>query len=168
MKLRKVKKMAVGLAATAGMVGGLALSAPATASAAPLDAPTVDVTQDGNNVTVKMTPPALGSCGVAAIELGKAVEVLNDPIKITDGGPGIVTFPNVTSVVGAQFQSTQTKLVSDGVYVVVGSCLGDPTIQPIIVPTGFGSLQSGVDFGSTVLENPELFTTLIGLAGTLS
>ena len=164
MKLRGVKRIAVSVTASAAMVGGLALAAPASASAAPAS-PTQAVAQDGNSVTVTLTPPGgLAPCGTAAIELGRAVEVLADPIKIIRGGQGIT---GITATLPFGAAATGTRTLPDGVYVVASACalldVSDPVVQPIIVPTGIGSLTSAVNFGSTVIENPEAIGNLLAL-----
>ena len=170
MKLRVVKRIAVSVTASAAMVGGLALAAPTAASAATAS-PTMEVSQDGNDVTVKLTRPGLAPCGAAAIELGRAVEVLADPSRILEGGQGITVITGTGPFVVNP--NTGTKTLPDGVYVIAAACtdvisFSDPVVQPIIVPTGIGSLSSALNFGSTVLENPEAIGNLLALSGVLS
>lgn len=170
MKVRGFKRVAAGVAAASALALGVGVVAPTVASAAPADvdvtpaaSSTLTVTQDGNDVSVAAGGGWLGGvgCGVSAVDAGRALEVYADPIKIVDGGAGIHLFP--ATIIGGK--STQT--LDNGVYVVMGWCPGDtsPNIKPIIVPNGIGSVAGAADFGSAVIQNPDLLTDLIGLIG---
>lgn len=165
MKPRGMKKIVVGLAASATMVGGLALAAPAMASAAP-PPPWTGVSQNGNNVTVDMHGPGNTPCAATAIELTKAAEVVADPQQIMNGGAG------VTPIVGtapwpANNPNSGTVTLPSGIYVIAASCadlggISRPTLQPILVPNGIEGVVALLDYGNNLLQNPQELDNLVG------
>lgn len=168
MKLRGAKRIVLSVAASTAMIGGLALAAPALASAAPAS-PTMVVSQDNpawrNLVVVELTGPPGATCGAAAVELGRVVEVLADPIRIVEGGEGAIRMTGMVD--GSPNPVRGGTMIDNGAYLVVGICgsvdqgFSDPVIQPIIVPAGTGSVESMVGFGSAVIENPDALAILV-------
>lgn len=180
MRLRGIKRMVVGSAASIAMVGGLALTAPATASAAPDYAgPGMTAEQGdfgGKNVQVKITNPNVVSgwtdttaCTPALLEGEAAVRALlayeaddyGELLKIITSKDVRTGNLAVNSPLGRGPNSATTDWeVADGVYLLAGFCTGiaNPsgvgfTLQPMIVPSGIGSISPALAFGSVMLES---------------
>ncbi|MFC4604120.1 hypothetical protein [Rhodococcus kronopolitis] len=177
-----LKRIAGAAAVTAATTAALGLAMPATASAAPTTAPVITSTVSGGDVTFTLkdnNTGVLDGCAAALVDASAAVEIsgllgnITDPANlltvlnsgVIKGTPGITT--------ALKRSVTQTVLdVPNGVYAVVGACAGVgketmTAISPVIMPSGIGSASSVLDFGSTVLENPEsipLFLTLAGIS----
>lgn len=191
MRVRGIRKMAVGLAASAAMVGGLALAAPATASAATgYEKPVLKVEQgdfNGKNLQVTITntndwgildpapacTPTLlsGEAGLKALVAFNSGDLAALFQVVTDNN-AYLGLPAVNSVLSGNGNSASTDFqVSDGVYVLVGVCGGTGTlagdmgvaIQPVIVPSGFGSIAPGLAFGSLLLESGDAIADILPL-----
>lgn len=192
MKLRGFKRIAVSLAASAAMIGGLALTAPATASAAVGDyeKPGLQVEQgefNGKNVQVTVTNPNPASffvdgtsCSATLLDGEKALKALvafnaGDIVGLVGilATPGLKVTPLATNSIGNNAKATATWKVEDGVYVLVGTCGGLGTVlnpaglgvavQPVIVPNGIGSVAPGLAFGSLLLESGDAITSVLPL-----
>lgn len=181
MRLRNFKRMVVGSAASVALVGGLALTAPAMASAAPADYEGPGMTAEqgdfgGKNVQVTITNPNVVSgwtdttaCTPALLEGEAAIRALlafeaDDYVELLK----IITSKDVrtgTVAINSPLSkgpnsATTTWDVADGVYLLAGFCTGlkNPsgvgyTLQPLITPSGIGSIAPGLAFGSMVLQN---------------
>jgi len=152
-----VKKIAGGIAAAVAVAGTSALVAPATAAAAP-PPPWTAVHQNGNDVTVDMHGPGNSACTASAIELTKAADVIADPQRIIDGGPGV--YPIVgTAPWPANNPNSGTRNLPNGVYVVSATCadlggISRPTVQPILVPSGLDGVVALLEYGNEIAGNP--------------
>lgn len=176
MAIRGFTRAVAGIAASAAMIGGLALTAPAAASAASAyKAPDLAVSQSGNDVTVKITNTNdaswvdLPTCTAAVLDGEQAIKALaaydsgsyGEIARIVLGDGVRLGTPAINTKFGPKVTKTNTWTLPDGVYVVAGVCGGAATlngdvgvaIKPAIVPTGFGSLASGSAFASVALEN---------------
>lgn len=175
-----LKRIAGGAAITAATSAALALAMPATAAAAAATAPGLSAAVSGGDVTFTLTDPNTGvfdGCAAGLVDAGRAVEISALLADITNPAnflqilnSGVITgSPAITTVL----DRTATVTVSDlpnGVYAVVGACAGitkdaATAIEPVIVPSGIGSVSGVLDLGSTVLENPEAIPVLLSLAG---
>ncbi|WP_024795684.1 hypothetical protein [Tomitella biformata] len=191
MKLRGVKRIAISLAASAAMVGGLALTAPATASAAPgYEKPVLTVEQGdfgGKNVQVTITNPndwgildpapictptlLSGEAALKALVAVDSGDILG-VIDVVTANNAFLGLPAINNLVDGNDNSKSTAFqVDDGVYVLVGICGGTGTllgdsgvaIAPVIVPSGFGSIAPGLAFGSLLLESGDALTSVLPL-----
>lgn len=192
--MRGFKKMAVSLAASAAMVGGLALATPATASAEPVGEykkPGLAVEQGdfggGKNIEVTITNPNPASfvldgtaCtpylmdGQLALEAIVAFDNKNfgELLKVVTSNGSRIGSPAINSVGTGATKSTAWQ-VEDGVYILVGVCGGAANVlnpagvgvavQPVIVPSGIGSLASGSAFGSLILESGGAIASVLPL-----
>ncbi|WP_024795685.1 hypothetical protein [Tomitella biformata] len=183
MRFSGIKRAATGIAASIAMVGGLALAAPTTAAAAPsYEGPGMTAEQGdfgGKNVQVKVTNPNIVSgyldataCSPVLLEGEAAIRALL-AFEADDYGElfKIITSKDVrTGNLAINYflkkgpnSSTTDWDVADGVYLLAGLCVGgntlsDPsgagfTLQPLIVPSGIGSISPALAFGSVVLES---------------
>lgn len=196
MKLRRVKKAAVGLAASTAMVAGLALAGTGTAAAADrYDGPTLKVEQGEfgkDNVKLTLTNPnksgglfSESTCTSALLDGAKGLEAFvaynkKDFAKLVEImlTPGLRLGPAASNDLikpGPNSASTNVK-VDTGVYIYVGTCGGikslEPgnvgvSIMPVIVPDGIGSVSPVLSFGSTALEAGVDIASLLPLLGSL-
>lgn len=192
MKLRGAKRVLVGLAASVAMVGGLALTAPATASAAEgYEKPGLTVKQGdfggGKNVEVTITNPnkhgfldlapactptlLSGEAGLKALVAFNSGDILG-LVDVVLANNAFVGLPAINSVLSGNDNSASTKFkVDEGVYVLVGLCGGSGTlfgntgvsIKPVIVPDGIGSLSPAFAFGSLLLESGDAIMSVLPL-----
>lgn len=182
MRLPGIKRVLVGSVASVALVGGLALAAPAAASAAPAYAAPGLGAQQGvfgaNNLRVTVTNPNVANgllditvCAPVLLEGEAAVRALlafeaddYDALfkiatskDVRTGNAAVNYFSS-----GAKSATTEWQ-VPDGVYLLAGLCgggdtLADPsgvgfTLKPIIAPSGLGSIGPGLAFGSVVLNS---------------
>ncbi len=182
MKLRSIKRIAVGMAASAALVVGLTVTGTGTAVAADrYDGPTLKAEQGdfaGKNVKLTLTNPKVatgafsettctsalldGQQGLEAFiaynagDYAKLVAIMLSPnLRIGPSASNNLIFPGPNS-------DTKTFQVGDGVYIYLGTCGGwgsvlDPTnvgvsMLPVIVPDGIGSVSSVLNFGSAALQ----------------
>ncbi|MGW0040329.1 hypothetical protein [Rhodococcus sp. NPDC003348] len=174
-----MKRIAGGAAITAA-TAALALAMPATASAATATAPELSASVSGGDVTFTLTDPNTGvldGCAAGLVDAGRAIEISAMLADITNPAnflgilnSGVIKgSPAVTTILDRSVTVTVSNL-PDGVYAVVGACAGitkdaATAMKPVIVPSGIGSVSGVLDFGSTVLENPEAIPVLLTLAG---
>lgn len=195
MKLRGFKRIAVSLAAASAMVGGLALTAPATASAATgYEKPVLQVEQgdySGKNVKVTITNPnkwgfldPAPACTPTLLsgEAGlKALVAYNNSdyaglVSVIAANNSFVGFPAVNSGFSGNDNSVSTNWnVPNGVYVLAGVCGGTGTlagdvgvaITPVIVPDGIGSISPALAFSSLMLESGDTIASVLPLLAGL-
>ncbi|WP_305092806.1 hypothetical protein [Prescottella sp. R16] len=197
MKLRKAKKVAAGVVASAAMVAGLAVAGTGTAAAADrYDGPTLKVEQgdfDGKNVELTLTNPnkaeglfAESSCTSALLDGAQGLEAFvaynnKDFGKLVDImlSPGLRLGPAASNNLLSPGPNTNSRTVDvdNGVYIYLGTCGGikslEPgnigvSIKPVIVPSGIGSIEPSLEFGSTALEAGVDIMSLLPLLGSLA
>ncbi|MDG3010289.1 hypothetical protein G4X40_09000 [Rhodococcus sp. D2-41] len=176
---RKPLKVAAGVAASAAVVGTMALAAPATASAATTtQAPVITTQLSGNNVSFTLqdnNSGVLEGCAAAVVDAKDAVKISGALANITDPTNFITVLnsgvikgtPAATTILNRTATGSAGNL-PNGVYVVVGACggVGEKTataMKPVIIPSGAGSVTSVLDLGSTVLQNPDSIPVFLGL-----
>lgn len=160
---RGMKRLAGGAALAAAAAATVAMTMPATASAAPeVQPPTVVTAVDGNTLDITVTNPNVlnlldaQSCGAVAFDATKLPAVLADPAVVLE--PGFVAWATnpiervVANAAGNAVKTFTTPELPDGAYAVLGECLSLSTVanpqttMPQIVLVG-GPL-GGVQFGS--------------------
>ncbi|WP_137723891.1 hypothetical protein [Prescottella subtropica] len=197
MKLRKTKKVAASVVASAAMVAGLAVAGTGTAAAADsYKGPELKVEQgdfDGKNVELTLTNPNVwdsigdgSSCTSALLDGAQGLEAFvaynnKDFGKLIDImlSPGLRLGPAASNGITSHGPNSDTKTVKvdNGVYIYLGTCGGikslEPgnvgvSLKPVIVPSGIGSIEPGLAFGSTVLESGADLAALLPLLGSLA
>lgn len=198
MNVRRMKKVAGGLVASAAMVVGFAAAGTGTAAAADrYDGPTLEAEQgdfNGKNLELRLTNPkkaegafsettctsALldGQQGLDAFiaynakDYAELISIITSPgLRIGPAASNNLLFPGPNS-------DSKTFQVNDGVYIYLGTCGGwnsvlDPSnvgvsMQLVIVPDGIGSLSPALTFGSTALEAGVDLASLLPMLGSLA
>ncbi|MGW4481001.1 hypothetical protein [Rhodococcus triatomae] len=174
------KRFARGTVVAAAAVGALALSLPATASAATANAPQLTADLSGSDLTMTLRDTnngLLDGCAGGLVDAGRAVEISDKLANLTSLSTlidvlrsGVIKgTPLITTALGRTAQETVYDLPT-GVYAVVAACAGVGkdtaiAIEPVIAPSGVGSVTGVVDLGSTVLENPDSIPFFLALLG---
>lgn len=197
MNVRRMKKVAGGVVASAAMVVGLAAAGSGTASAADrYDGPTLEVEQgdfSGKNLELTLTNPrkaeglfAGSACTSALLDGAQGLEAFvayneKDYAELISimASPGLRIGPAAGNSLldPGPNSDSKTLQVNDGVYVYLGTCGGwntvlDPSnvgvsMQLVIVPDGVGSLSPALAFGSTALEAGADLASLLPLLGSV-
>jgi hypothetical protein len=174
------KRFARGAVVAAAAAGAVALSLPATASAATAQAPQLTANLSGSDLTMSLTDPNTGlldGCAGGLVDAGRAVEIsdrlanlskISDVIDVLRSGV-IKGTPLITTALDRTAQQSVYDLPT-GVYAVVAACAGigkDTAIavEPVIAPSGVGSVAGVFDLGSTVIENPDSIPFFLALLG---
>ncbi|RVW02434.1 hypothetical protein [Rhodococcus spongiicola] len=159
MPAARMKRLAAGAATTVATVAAIALTAPATASAA-VKPPIVEASSSGTTINISIKNPHvpldLVGCNAMIVDASSVPAIVENPLELLQ--PGVVVFPvfdTVESLFGVLPGQTRNYTVEDvepGLYGVVGGCISlldliaGPTItEPeilAVVDVDTGSLGS--------------------------